>query len=192
MRRRSPFVVEMVASFQNGSHVFILTEFVPGGELFNVINVLGGGGEGQVGGDGEQEEEERGIPERQARFYMAEIALALGFLHSLEIMYRDMKPENVMIALDGHVKLIDFGLSKDRFYGVNKGTYCGTKEYMAPEVARREPYGVAADWWSFGALSFDVMCNKYPYGDRPTPIDHGAPVKYPAYLTARAVRDAIQ
>ena len=66
------------------------------------------------------EDEDRGIPERQARFYMAEICLALGFLHSLEIMYRDMKPENVMIALDGHVKLIDFGLSKDRFYGVNK------------------------------------------------------------------------
>ena len=69
------------------------------------------------------EDEDRGIPERQARFYMAEICLALGFLHSLEIMYRDMKPENVMIALDGHVKLIDFGLSKDRFYGVNKVKY---------------------------------------------------------------------
>ena len=75
--------------------------------------------------DGEiaDEDEDRGIPERQARFYMAEICLALGFLHSLEIMYRDMKPENVMIALDGHVKLIDFGLSKDRFYGVNKVKY---------------------------------------------------------------------
>ena len=57
------------------------------------------------------------------------------------------------------------------------------------KVARREPYGVAADWWSFGALSFDVMCNKYPYGDRPTLIDHASQtVKYPAYLTARAVR----
>ena len=62
----------------------------------------------------------RGIPERQARFYMAELALALGFLHSREIIYRDMKPENVMVAADGHVKLIDFGLCKDRFFGVNR------------------------------------------------------------------------
>ena len=76
--------------------------------------------------------------------------------------------------------------------GSFQGTYCGTKEYMAPEVARREPYGIAADWWSFGALSFDVLCNKYPFGDRPALPDYAAPVKYPEYLTARAVRDQPQ
>ncbi len=169
---RHPFIVEMKASFQTKSHVFLLTELVSGGELFNLINTLGKDG--------------RGLSEDMARPYMAEIAVALGWLHSkstlptahffnhirtllmdayvlADIIFRDLKPENVMLAADGHVKLIDFGLCRERFVSSRRATYCGTKEYMAPEVYHRTKYGLPADWWSFGALSYDMVCNEYPY-----------------------------
>jgi p70 ribosomal S6 kinase len=79
-----------------------------------------------------------------------------------------------MVSSDGHVKMIDFGLCKDSFYDASKkGTYCGTKEYMAPEVANRLSYGPPADWWSFGALSYDIICNAYPY----LPMEYHKPIE---------------
>jgi len=89
--------------------------------------------------------------EDDVKFYLAELALALDHLHGLGIVYRDLKPENILLDSDGHIKLTDFGLSKE---ALDSKTYsfCGTVEYMAPEVVNRKGHGTTADWWSFGVL----------------------------------------
>ena len=98
-----------------------------------------------------------------AQFYMAELILALQHLHRLGIIYRDLKPENVLLDGDGHVKLTDFGLSKVALSDDRANTVCGTVEYMAPEIIANLPYDKTVDWWSLGALSFDMMTGKVLY-----------------------------
>ncbi|VDO73537.1 unnamed protein product [Schistosoma mattheei] len=91
-------------------------------------------------------------------FYLAEITLAIGHLHSMGIVYRDLKPENVLLDHQGHVKLTDFGLSKERVDRDNlTHTFCGTIEYMAPEILLRQGHGRAVDWWSLGTLMYDML-----------------------------------
>ncbi len=110
-------------------------------------------------------EAERLLVEPEARFYLCEIALALEYLHSLNIVYRDLKTENIMLDAEGHIKLIDFGLSKVLRDGADlTQTFCGTVEYMAPEVVMRAPgHGLAADWWSFGVFAFDLLTGRSPF-----------------------------
>lgn len=87
------------------------------------------------------------------KFYLAELALALDHLHSLGIVYRDLKPENILLDEAGHIKLTDFGLSKESVDQEKKAySFCGTVEYMAPEVVNRRGHNQSADWWSFGVL----------------------------------------
>lgn len=97
--------------------------------------------------------------EEDVKFYLAELALALNHVHSLGIIYRDLKPENILLDQDGHIALTDFGLSKlpmnDKAY-----SFCGTVEYMAPEVVNRRGHSFAADWWSFGVLMVRLMIKK--------------------------------
>ena len=99
--------------------------------------------------------------ERDVQFYLAELASALAHLHTLGIIYRDLKPENVLLAADGHIKLTDFGLSKESFFDDEESkkadSFCGTVEYMAPEIVSRKGHDHVCDWWSFAVLMFEML-----------------------------------
>ena len=108
---------------------------------------------------------QRGIfGENTAMFYLAEVLLALGFLHDHQIIYRDLKLENLLLGTDGHLKMADFGLCKGNM-GRNSltGTFCGTPEFMAPEILLDEKYTIAVDWWSFGVLAYEMIVGQPPF-----------------------------
>jgi len=154
VRVRHPFVVMMHASFQTKFKLFIVMDFLAGGELFL-----------RLGREGI-------FLEKTAAFYLAEIILALEFLHNLGILHRDLKPENILLGEDGHVCLTDFGLAKDFSSTggfVNEedesraSTVCGTQEYMAPEMVARKGYGRAADFWSLGCIAYEMLSGLPPF-----------------------------
>ncbi len=150
---RHPFIVTMHCSFQTKEKLFIIMDFLAGGELFL-----------RLGREGI-------FLESTARFYIAEIVLALEHLHSLGIIHRDLKPENLLIGNDGHLCLTDFGLSKDfkwddddnRREDAKALTICGTQEYMAPEMMARKGYTKAADWWSLGCIAYEMLAGRPPF-----------------------------
>ena len=145
---KSPFIVRLICAFQSASKFYLGLEFVPGGELFFHMSKRG----------------RFTIPE--VRVYLAEIAIALNHLHKCDIVYRDLKPENVLLDKDGHLKLADFGLSKDLSKRGTTTTFCGTSEYFAPEVIRHEPYGLAVDWWTLGVLAYELLFAMTPFHDQ--------------------------
>lgn len=103
------------------------------------------------------------LPFDLARFYLAEIAIGLDYLHSNKILYRDLKPDNMIISVTGHVKLTDFGLSKFLLHPNTKGfSVCGTLEYIAPEIIMNVGYGFSADWWSYAVLAYEIVCGVVP------------------------------
>ncbi|XP_026228578.1 serine/threonine-protein kinase Sgk2b isoform X2 [Anabas testudineus] len=144
-----PFLVGLHFSFQTPNTLFFVLDYVNGGELFYHL------------------QREGSFPEHRSVFYAAEMAMALGYLHSLEIVYRDLKPENILLDSEGHVKLTDFGLCKE---GVAVGgimhTFCGTPEYLAPEVLQGHPYSRAVDWWGLGAVLFEMLYGLPPFYSR--------------------------
>ena len=95
--------------------------------------------------------------EEDVKFYLAELALALHHLHSIGIIYQDLKPENLLLDMNGHIAVTDFGLSKENLEEDKAYSFCGTVEYMAPEVVNRKGHTFAADWWSFGVLMVCVI-----------------------------------
>jgi len=147
VRTDHPFIVKLFFAFETSKRLYLVQEFCRGGELFRRMEV------------------ERMMLEEHARFYLSQIVCALEYLHSIDIVYRDLKTENVMLDQAGHVKLIDFGLSKlNMNEGVLTNTFCGTVEYMAPEVVTRSPgYSKPADWWSFGIFTFDLLTGRSPF-----------------------------
>jgi len=141
-----PFLISLRFAFQSPSKLYLVIDFVKGGELWFHMQKMGRFSEGQT------------------RFFVAEIALAIGHLHALDILYRDLKPENVLISESGHVKLVDFGLSKELTASRRQSkTLAGTPEYMAPEVLMRQPYGLAIDWWCLGVLCFELCVGRLPW-----------------------------
>jgi len=144
---RHPFVVNLYYAFQDCEKLYLILEYGQGGELFTHLNT------------------EKMFSESTAAFYMAEMVLALSYLHdSLGVVYRDLKPENCLLDAHGHLLLTDFGLSK---VAVGDDDSCksilGTVDYMAPEVILGQKYGKAVDWWSFGALGYDLMTGNPPF-----------------------------
>ena len=142
-----PFLIKMFYAFESKERLYFVQEFCRGGELFRLM------------------ETERMLLEEHALFYLCEIVCALEYLHDLNIVYRDLKTENIMLDSEGHIKLIDFGLSKIFENDVSlTTTFCGTVEYMAPEVVIKNPgHGKPADWWSFGIFMFDLLTGRSPF-----------------------------
>uniref|UniRef100_A0A9J8C0B6 protein kinase C n=1 Tax=Cyprinus carpio carpio TaxID=630221 RepID=A0A9J8C0B6_CYPCA len=107
---------------------------------------------------------QRKLPEEHARFYSAEISLALNYLHERGIIYRDLKLDNVLLESEGHIKLTDYGMCKEGLRpGDTTSTFCGTPNYIAPEILRGEDYGFSVDWWALGVLMFEMMAGRSPF-----------------------------
>uniref|UniRef100_H3D250 Ribosomal protein S6 kinase n=1 Tax=Tetraodon nigroviridis TaxID=99883 RepID=H3D250_TETNG len=174
---KHPFIVDLIYAFQTGGKLYLILEYLSGGELFMQL------------------EREGIFMEDTACFYLAEISMALGHLHQKGIIYRDLKPENIMLNNDGHVKLTDFGLCKESIHdGTVTHTFCGTIEYMAPEILMRG-HNRAVDWWSLGALMYDMLTGAPPFTgeNRKKTIDKILKCKLslPPYLTQEA-RDLLK
>uniref|UniRef100_A0A673IIK5 Serine/threonine-protein kinase Sgk3-like n=1 Tax=Sinocyclocheilus rhinocerous TaxID=307959 RepID=A0A673IIK5_9TELE len=148
---KHPFLVGLHYSFQTTDKLYFVLDFVNGGELFFHL------------------QKERTFPEPRAKFYIAEMASALGYLHSLTIVYRDLKPENILLDSQGHIVLTDFGLCKE---GISQAdtttTFCGTPEYLAPEVLRKLPYDNTVDWWCLGSVLYEMLYGLPPFYSRDT------------------------
>lgn len=144
---KHPFIVGMNMAFQSKEKLYFVLDYCPGGELFFHLGKLGK------------------FPEARARFYTAEIILAISYVHSLDIVYRDLKPENVLLDVNGHIRLTDFGLSKEGISNSSSGanSFCGTPEYLAPEILNRQGHGRAVDWWSLGALLYEMLTSLPPF-----------------------------
>jgi serine/threonine protein kinase len=140
-----PFIVNLEFAFQTPSKFYLGIEYAPGGELFYQIQQRGE------------------LPFEDIRIYMAEICLAIDYLHSEGIVYRDLKPENILLAADGHIKLTDFGLAKELQDSETTGSFCGTSEYVAPEIVRHEQYGFEVDWWTTGILLHELAIGRTPF-----------------------------
>ncbi|CAF1270132.1 unnamed protein product [Adineta steineri] len=149
---RHPFLVSLQYSFQTPDKLYFVMDFVNGGELFFHL------------------QQERAFTEQRARFYAAEITSAIGYLHKLDIIYRDLKPENILLDREGHIRLTDFGLCKVMLSTEGRegrtATFCGTPEYLAPEVLRREAYTKAVDWWCLGSVTYEMLCARPPFYSR--------------------------
>ena len=103
------------------------------------------------------------LDEKQARFYFAEILVALEYLHNNDVLYRDLKPENILIDLDGHIKLTDFSLSKRGFRQQLNYSFCGSPEYMAPEMILREGHDFSIDFYTLGCFLYEMVIGIPPY-----------------------------
>ncbi|KAJ2787792.1 cAMP-dependent protein kinase catalytic subunit [Coemansia interrupta] len=172
---RHPFIVRLECTMQNERNLYMLMEYIPGGELFSHLRRAGR------------------FPDDVARFYAAEIVLALDYLHSMKIIWRDTKPENILLDERGHIKLTDFGFAKrveERTW-----TLCGTPEYLAPEIIQSKGHGKAVDWWALGILIFEMLAGYPPfYDDNPFGIYEkilGGKLVFPAFFSP-AAKDLIR
>eukprot|EP00030_Apusomonadida_sp_AF-17_P000541 a174975_535.p1 GENE.a174975_535~~a174975_535.p1 ORF type:complete len:388 (+),score=152.59 a174975_535:34-1164(+) len=143
---RHPFIVQLHYAFQTEDKLYMVLDYINGGELFFHLKRCGR------------------FPEGQVLLYAAEITSALAFVHSLNIIYRDLKPENLLLDSEGHIRITDFGLSKQfKSSEERTETFCGTPEYLAPEILRGEPHGAAVDWWSLGTLLWELLSGLPPF-----------------------------
>ncbi|CAO3678630.1 unnamed protein product [Rhizopus stolonifer] len=142
---RHPFIVQLFYAFQTNDRLYLILEYATGGELFTHMA------------------SEHMFLEDVARFYLAELLLAIEHLHGLGIVYRDLKPENCLLDGEGHVLLTDFGLSKVSIEGSRTNTVCGTAEYMAPEILLEVNYDKSVDFWTFGILMYEMLIGYTPF-----------------------------
>ncbi|WVW85976.1 hypothetical protein I302_108014 [Kwoniella bestiolae CBS 10118] len=142
---RHPFIVELYSTYQDQLNVYMLLSYIPGGELFSHLRRAG-----RFSAD-------------VTRFYLASIILAIEYMHSKNIIYRDLKPENLLLDRYGYLRIADFGFAKiieDRTF-----TLCGTPEYLAPEIVLSQGHGKAVDWWALGILAFEMLAGYPPFFD---------------------------
>ncbi|RKP40250.1 kinase-like domain-containing protein [Dimargaris cristalligena] len=142
---RHPFLIGLHSCFQSDTRLYFVMEYISGGDLMWHI-------------------QRQNFSERRAKFYAAEVLLALEYFHRNNIVYRDLKLDNILLAADGHVKVVDYGLCKENMgYGAATNTFCGTPEFMAPEILLEQRYGRAVDWWAFGVLIYEMLLGQPPF-----------------------------
>ena len=142
---RSPFIVQLHFAFQSDSRLYLVMDFMIGGQLFFHLR------------------REKRFDVDKTRLYAAQIILALEYLHKKNIIYRDLKPENILVGADGYLKITDFGLSKVVMVGEKSYTFCGTPEYLAPEIYQNKGHDADCDWWSLGALIYEMLSGAPPF-----------------------------
>jgi len=147
MKLEFPFLVKLHYSFQTPDKLYFVMDYINGGELFYHL------------------QKEKKFSEERVRFYAAEIVAGLEYLHTAGVIYRDLKPENLLLTNEGHIVMTDFGLSKEGLHDKDDrtGTFCGTPEYLAPEILEGKGYGKAVDWWSFGTLLYEMLTGLPPF-----------------------------
>ncbi|KAF7728052.1 camp-dependent protein kinase catalytic subunit [Apophysomyces ossiformis] len=166
----NPFLVNLWGTFQDDERAYMVMDYVPGGELFSVLR------------------KSKRFPDHVAKFYAAEVTLALAYLHTKDVVYRDLKPENLLLDAHGHIKITDFGFAKH--VPDVTWTLCGTPDYLAPEVIQSKGYGKAVDWWSLGVLIFEMLAGYPPFYDE----DHlrlyekilAGKIRWPSYFDPHA------
>jgi len=147
-----PFIMKMVKYLKNDSYIFFINEYIKGKELWEVIRDIGL------------------LNKEQTQYYGASILLAIDYLHKQKIIYRDIKPENVMVSVKGYIKIIDFGTVKE--IQDRTSTIIGTSHYMAPEITKGEGYSFQVDIWSIAICMYEFFCGKLPFGeDYDDPMD---------------------
>jgi serine/threonine protein kinase len=175
-RLNHPFIVKLYTSLQDSRHLYMLLEYAPGGELFHYLRRAGR------------------LCLDAARFYLAELVLAIEHLHTFGIAYRDLKPENLLLDSDGHLKLADFGFAKILPDDLT-WTLCGTPEYLAPEIILGKGYGTSVDWWALGILLYEMLTGNPPFiGDTPTQVYERTlrgRVHFPGHLLNKAAVDLL-
>lgn len=144
-RERHPFLINLFACFQTENRIYFVMDFISGGDLMHHI------------------QKER-FSAKRAKYYAAEVLLALKHFHDNDVIYRDLKLDNILLTLDGHIKVADYGLCKeDMGFGKTTGTFCGTPDFIAPEILLDQKYGRSVDWWALGVLMYQMLLGKSPF-----------------------------